>query len=166
MRGVEPAGGYEVQFFDWEENAVLGGHPWGYNGNLFAWREVFDFTSKTVGGKLSIYTNPAGNAWKEVDEAEAIILETDQELVLAHAGATDAMLHLKGEGAVLKVLIELDARLEAIRRRYEKLRGGLRRLRSERSVRESLSLCTVGKVRLAHEHVLSYRAHGAVAGPF
>ena len=121
--GVEPAGGYEVQFFDWEENSVLGGHPWGYNGNLFAWREVFDFTSKTVGGKLSIYTNPAGNAWKEVDEAEALILDTDQELILAHAGATDAMLHLKGEPAVLKVLLELDGRLQAMRERYREARG-------------------------------------------
>ena len=52
--GVAPAGGYEVQFFDWARNTVVGGHPWGYSENLFAWRTVFDRTGKTVGGKLLV----------------------------------------------------------------------------------------------------------------
>jgi hypothetical protein len=49
--GVEPASGYEVQFYDWTRNAVVGGNPWDYADQLFAWRDVFDVTGKSVGGR-------------------------------------------------------------------------------------------------------------------
>ena len=56
--GVDLAGGYEVAFFDLKENKVIGGSPFGYEDRLFAWRDAFDVTSRTVGSKFKTYTRP------------------------------------------------------------------------------------------------------------
>jgi hypothetical protein len=52
------------------------------------------------------------------------VLESDQSLMLVHAGATDAMLHLRGDKAVLDVLLELDGRLTELRRRHAESGAG------------------------------------------
>ena len=52
--GVEPAGGYEVQFYDWARNSVVGGSPWGYNDNLFAWRDKYSLVALAEIADLSV----------------------------------------------------------------------------------------------------------------
>ena len=109
--GVAPAGGYEVQHFDRGKNEVVGGSPFGYQDRLYAWRDAFDVTSRTFGSKLKTYTRTRKACHDAVDEAEELLLESPKELILAHVGATDALVHLRGDKATLKFLLELDRRL-------------------------------------------------------
>ena len=55
---MDPAGGYEVAFFDLKQNKVVGSTPFGYEERLFAWRDAFDVTSRTIGSKFKTYTQP------------------------------------------------------------------------------------------------------------
>jgi len=121
--GVDSAGGYEVAHFDVARNEVVGNTPFGYEERLYAWRDAFDVTSRTVKSKLRTYTAPKSASRKAVDKAEKLLLETDKELVLAHAGATDALIHLRGDKAILKYLLELDGRLQEIKERHEQATG-------------------------------------------
>jgi hypothetical protein len=117
--GVDPAGGYEVAHFDVGENKVIGGSPFGYEDRLYAWRDVFDVTSRTMGSKFKTYTAPKRSSRHAVDLAEAALYESpDKELILAHIGATDAMIHLRGDKAIVNYLMELDDRLAEMKQAH------------------------------------------------
>lgn len=122
--GVGHAGGYEVAHFDLQENKVVGSTPFGYEDRLFAWRDAFDVTSRTIGSKFKTYTVPKKVSLDAVAKAEQVLYdEPSKELVLAHIGAADALIHLRGDKAILKLLIELDGRIQEIKERHEKTFG-------------------------------------------
>jgi len=121
--GVEPASGYEVGYYDRDKNALVGRSPFGYHERVFAWREIFDLTGKTVRGKLAIYSRPRKKALKEFEEARRLLMDSGQELVLAHSGATDAMIHLRGDEPAVRLLLQIDARLRELRRRHLEVHG-------------------------------------------
>ena len=118
--GVDPAGGYEVAFFDLKQNKVVGSNPFGYEDRLFAWRDAFDVTSRTIGSKFKTYTQPRKVSLDAVAKAEQILHEeASKELILAHVGAADAMIHLRGDQAILKLLLELDGQIQDIKERHQ-----------------------------------------------
>jgi len=121
--GVERAEGYEVQHFDFRRNAVVGASLRGYGERLFAWRHRFDVTGRTLAAKLAIYTSPRRSAWNEIAETEHALFSTESDVVLAHAGATDAWIHLRGEDVVVSFLVRLASELERIRERHRAERG-------------------------------------------
>lgn len=117
--GVDHAGGYEVSFFDLEQNKVVGSNPFGYQDRLFAWRDAFDVTSRTIGSKFKTYTRPKKVSLDAVTKAEDVLYdEPSKELVLAHIGAADALMHLRGDKAMLQLLMELDGRIQEIKERH------------------------------------------------
>jgi len=142
--GVEPARGYEVQHFDIEKNSMTGKNPFKYEERLFAWRDIFDVTGRSVGGKLSIYTSPVKSVWKEIELTEEHLLDSPKELVLAHIGATDALIHLRGVDRIVDLLVELDEYLVGLRQRHLEQTG-----RGLRFVLLSDHGNTSGKVRAA-----------------
>ncbi len=120
---VGAANGYEIRYFDLERNGFVGGTPFGYEGRVFAWRDVFDVTGTTLGGKLSNYTRPVKRVWHEIEQAEQVLLASSQELILAHVGGTDALLHLRGYGPIVEFLAGLDDRLVELKRSHLEQRG-------------------------------------------
>jgi hypothetical protein len=97
---------------------VFGGSPKGYADRLFAWRDVFDVTGRSVGGKLAIYTGPLRAARDELEEGERVLFGSQEELIFVHVGATDAALHLKGYPQLVDFLVELDVWLQQLVARH------------------------------------------------
>ena len=116
--GATPAGGYEVQHFDREKNEIVGGTPFGYHERLYAWRDAFDVTSRTFRSKIKTYTQPREAALDEFEEAAELLFTSNQELVLAHLGAIDALIHLRGDEASLKLVLELDRRVRRLKHEH------------------------------------------------
>ena len=116
--GATPAGGYEVQHFDRERNAVVGGTPFGYHERLYAWRDAFDVTSRTFKSKIKTYTRPRQASFDEFEEAADMLFASRKELLLAHLGAVDALIHLRGDDASLKLVLELDRRVRALKHEH------------------------------------------------
>ncbi|HXV75900.1 MAG TPA: alkaline phosphatase family protein [Candidatus Polarisedimenticolaceae bacterium] len=122
--GVDQAGGYEVAHFNRDKNKVVGGSPFGYEERLYAWRDAFDVTSRTFGSKLATYTTPKRASRHGLDRAEQALYELpDKQLILAHVGATDALIHLRGDKAILRFLIEVDERLREVKRAHRARTG-------------------------------------------
>jgi hypothetical protein len=113
----EAANGYEVQYYDPERNKVVGARPWNYSDRVFPWRETFDVTGTTVRGKMAVYSRPRKTALHEFEQAEALLMESDQSLVLAHLGATDGLMHLRGDEKTVRLVVDLAGRLEDLKRR-------------------------------------------------
>lgn len=116
--GATPAGGYEVQHFDRERNEIVGGTPFGYHERLYAWRDAFDVTSRTFKSKIKTYTQPRDASLDEFEEAAELLFTSGQELVLAHIGAVDALIHLRGDDASLKLVLELDRRVRLLKHEH------------------------------------------------
>jgi hypothetical protein len=116
--GADPAGGYEIQHYDWASNEVVGGSPFGYGKRVFAWRDCFDVVSRSLGSKLSGYTTPGRHARSELEQVAARILDNDRELILVHIGSTDAMQHIHGDDEVFEFLLELDVWIREMREQH------------------------------------------------
>jgi hypothetical protein len=121
--GAEPAAGYEVSHFSREENDVVGGSLIGYKSRLNSWRDYFDITCRAISCKLAAYTAPRRACWSEIDEIEEMLIESNHDVLLAHIGATDALMHIRGEEAVVRFMLELDDRLNELRKRHLAVRG-------------------------------------------
>ena len=121
--GTFAARGYEVQHYDPERNKIVGGNPGHYAGNLFAWREAFDVTGRTVRSKLAAYTIPLRKFRDELRKTEATLLDSRREVVLAHLGSTDALQHLRGDPATLALVRELDPWITGLRERHRAAHG-------------------------------------------
>jgi hypothetical protein len=116
--GAEPAEGYEVSHFSRHENEVVGGSLIGYQQRLNPWRDHFDLTCRTIGCKLAAYTSPRRVSRNELEETEHLLMESSRDVLLAHIGATDALIHIRGEDAAIRLLHEIDSWLAELKRHH------------------------------------------------
>jgi hypothetical protein len=121
--GIGPAPGYEFSHFDRRRNCKVNGSPFRYRRRSFAWRDEFDSIGRTLGSKLTNYTRPRKKTWKELAQAESALLASPADVVLAHVGATDALQHLRGDKATLKLMLGVDEWIVGLRRRHEERVG-------------------------------------------
>ncbi len=121
--GARPANGYEVQYFDSQRNKVVGRSPFRYHNRVFAWRDLFDRSGRSLRGKIAIYSHPIRLARKEVEAGAKVLLDSPKEVILAHVGGTDALVHIKGDEAPVRFVIELEDRLKAMKDEHEERRG-------------------------------------------
>jgi hypothetical protein len=116
--GAEPAEGYEVSHFSRHENEVVGGSLIGYQQRLNSWRDQFHLTCRAIGCKLAAYTSPRRVSRNELVETEHMLLDSSGDVLLAHIGATDALIHIRGEDAAIRLLHEIDSWLAELKRRH------------------------------------------------
>jgi len=121
--GAKPARGYEVQYFDSQRNRVVGRSPFRYHDRVFAWRDLFDYIGRSFLGKVKIYGRPMKLTRQEVEEAAEVLLHSPKEVILAHVGGTDALVHTKGDEPPVRFLLELDERLKALKDEHQQRRG-------------------------------------------
>jgi len=121
--GVPRAGGYELQYYDRERNEVVSASVVNYEERIYAWRDLFDVTPRTLGSKFAGYTRPLKKASKELEEARHAVLELPQDLVLVHVGGTDSLMHLRGDKKVLRFVLELEPFVDALKREHLETRG-------------------------------------------
>jgi hypothetical protein len=121
--GVEPVPGYELQHYDWTANAVHGGGALEHRDHLSPWREQVDVANRKLTGKFGTYARPRRHFRRDLQLTEEAVMDGDDELVLVHVGATDALQHLHGDASTLPLLFELAEHLRALQRRHLDERG-------------------------------------------
>jgi hypothetical protein len=121
--GVEAAPGYEVRYFDQEQNGFIGGTPVGYAARSFPWRSYFDIVGAGIGSKLALYTTPEKKLQKELEHIRQNVLSSDLEIVFAHIGSTDVLQHIKGDEPNFEFLLELDGWLTDLKQKHQERFG-------------------------------------------
>jgi hypothetical protein len=121
--GVEPAPGYEVRYFDHEENGFIGGTPVGYEARSFSWRGYFDIVGSGIGSKLALYTKPEKKLQKELEHIRQGVLESELPIIFAHIGSTDVIQHIKGDQPNYEFLLQLDEWLKRLKQEHLDRRG-------------------------------------------
>ncbi len=121
--GLGPVDGYEVRHYDRERNKVVGGGL-NYKAHMAPWRNRFHVVSRNLGTKVPQYTFGArSTVWKTLRKVERLVLESPEELMLAHAGGTDVMVHFGGEKTTVPLLLELSRQLAELKRRHLEASG-------------------------------------------
>jgi hypothetical protein len=115
---VEPIAGYERRFFEpapdgssTEGSVSLRKHP-------YPWRQMFQITNSAVSGEAAAYVSPKRKARRMISAVEEAVLGSSDEIVLAHLGPTDVLIHFRGEAPVEEFLLELDPRLAELEQRH------------------------------------------------
>lgn len=121
--GVPPAPGYEVQHYDWSANAIHGGGAFEYNDGAFPWRGFVQVPKNSLPAKFGGYVRPKGRFEHELKWAEGVVFEDARDVLILHAGALDALQHLKGDAVVVPLMTTLDAWARALAARHERERG-------------------------------------------
>jgi hypothetical protein len=109
--GVETIDGYELRHYDGATNRLLGGD--GAGG--YPWKKLFGVIGDSFAAKTALYTSPGRRARKVVSLVEsALLASATPPVVLAHLAPTDMLAHLRGDGAMLEVVLDVAAALERI----------------------------------------------------
>ena len=120
--GVETIPGYEIVHFDPERNKITSG-VFNYEENKAGWRNVTHVQARKKKTKAANYLKPRKTIWKILDRMNDLVMETEEELVLAHISSTDIIGHWDSGDALTPVLIDLQAWLEDLAQRHETIRG-------------------------------------------
>jgi hypothetical protein len=121
--GMRPIAGYEMQYYDHARNAVVGGGPVGYKHRAYGWRDYYQVMPHSTWEKKDAYLAPQKSFDTTLEEIDEFVLGSDREVAMAHFETTDVIAHFDGDERVVEVLLQLSARLEALRERHERERG-------------------------------------------
>ncbi|MBN2056856.1 alkaline phosphatase family protein [bacterium] len=112
--GVTAAPGYEARFFSRDDNRIMGGGPISYHRIPFDWRDVWDWSLKSIIRKGWIYLDPFDMASHELSAALAAFEAAPDDQFLAYVMGTDAIGHFFGHEGTERFLHLLDQELRAM----------------------------------------------------
>ncbi|TNF72865.1 MAG: hypothetical protein EP299_09130 [Acidobacteria bacterium] len=115
---VEPIPGYEKRLFKPGPDGSLDGGAVKTRRQPYPWRELFDISNKKVGGEAAAYLTPKSKTWRMISAVEKAVMESNDDLVLAHLGPTDVLVHFRGDEPVEAFLLQLDQRLTDLQQRH------------------------------------------------
>jgi len=121
--GSDPMRGYEVRHFDYQQNRMRGGNPFGYKKNAGAWRGLFDASTKSLWRKAGTFLWPRREARYELSRIEKLVLEEPAERMLGLVAASDSLAHLDGDEPTIRLLLEFSERIETLRREHAERHG-------------------------------------------
>jgi hypothetical protein len=117
-----PASGYEIRHFDRERNAMVG-NPLRPRGHGRGWKVCCDVTFEALAAKVAMYGTPRWTGRLELAAAQAAVLESATDPVVAYVGSTDGLAHMRGDEATVEFLLEVDAAVTGLKRRHRERRG-------------------------------------------
>jgi hypothetical protein len=120
--GLDTIPGYEIVHFDPERNKTTSG-VFNYDENKAGWRDVTHIQARKKKTKAANYLKPRKTLWKLLQRVDDLVMETEEELVLAHISSTDIIAHWDSGDALTEVLLDLQPWFEELARRHEMVRG-------------------------------------------
>jgi len=115
---VEPIAGYERRLFKPGSDGSLTGGSVNLRQHPYPWRQLFQVTNSAVSGEAAAYLSPKRKARRMITAVEEAVLGSSDEIVLAHVGPTDVLIHFRGDEPVEAFLMELDQRLTDLEQRH------------------------------------------------
>ncbi len=109
--GAETIAGYETRHYDLAANRLVGsGGPSGYD-----WKSLFTVIGDSFSAKRALYLTPEKRSRRVIALVEEALLDrSTPDVVLAHMASTDMLAHLRGDGAMLEIVMEVAEALERI----------------------------------------------------
>lgn len=115
--------GYEVRFYSYKDNKVVGGTPFDIYKFPIKYKYFFDSFRHQMHEKAIMYMFPGMAGKQDLVNAEKVLYETDKKILMTYLGGTDGFSHILGRGRTKKFLVFMDDFLKRMQERYENEKG-------------------------------------------
>lgn len=116
--GVGAVPGYEVRFYDYEQNKIIGGTPKDIYKIPIAYKYYFDAFRHTMQEKGVMYAFPSMASVQDLDRTETVVLENPKRVVMTYLGGTDGSAHVLGRIRTKRTLKYMDRFLTRLKQKY------------------------------------------------
>ncbi len=116
--GVGKVPGYEVRFYDYEHNKIIGGTPKDIYKIPIAYKYYFDAFRHTIQEKGVMYAFPSMASVQDLDRTETVVLENPKRVVMTYLGGTDGSAHILGRNRTKRTLKYMDRFLTRLKEKY------------------------------------------------
>lgn len=111
--------GYEVRFYSYKANKVVGGTPFDIYKFPIKYKYYFDSFRHQMHEKALMYMFPGMAGKQDLVNTEKVLYETDKKILMTYLGGTDGFSHILGRGRTKKFLVFMDGFLKRMQDRYE-----------------------------------------------
>ncbi len=121
--GAKKVPGYEMKFYSFEDNGILGGKINQVYKIAFDFKTFFDYYRHKVEEKGFMYAFPIAAGKQDLDRTEKLLYQSNKRIILSYVGGTDGANHMLGRDRTMEFLKYLDIYLAHMKQVYESARG-------------------------------------------
>lgn len=111
--------GYEVRFYSYKQNKVVGGTPFDIYKIPINYKHYFDSFRHQIHQKAIMYVFPGLAGKEDLVNTETALMHSDKRVVMTYLGGTDGSQHLLGRARTKRFLKYVDWYLKRLVKRYE-----------------------------------------------
>lgn len=115
--------GYEVRFYSYEKNKVIGGTPLDIYKIPIKYKYYFDSFRHQMHEKAIMYMFPGMAGKQDLVNTERVVLNSDKKIIMTYLGGTDGSSHIIGRNRTKRFLIYMDQFLKRIQQKYHTQTG-------------------------------------------
>jgi hypothetical protein len=114
--------GYEVRFYSYKDNKVIGGTPFDIYKIPIHYKYYFDSFRHQIHQKAIMYMFPGLAGKEDLIHTENVLMNSDKRMLMTYLGGTDGAQHLLGRARTKTFLKYVDWFLKRMRKRYQEER--------------------------------------------
>ncbi len=111
--------GYEIRFYSYDENKIMGGTPGSIKKIPINYKYYFDSFRRSIFDKGIMYSFPSMASQQDMLHAKKLALESPKNVILAYMGGTDGSAHMLGRKRTKRTLKELSRFLVDLQKKHE-----------------------------------------------
>jgi hypothetical protein len=115
--------GYEVRFYSYKDNKIVGGTPFDIYKIPIKYKYYFDSFRHQMHEKAIMYAFPGLAGKVDLVNTEKVLFGTDKRILMTYLGGTDGFSHILGRNRTKHFLIFMDEFLQTMQKRYQKERN-------------------------------------------
>lgn len=115
--------GYEVRFYSYKDNKVIGGTPFDIYKIPIRYKYYFDSFRHQIHQKALMYMFPGLAGKEDLIHTENVLMNSGKRVLMTYLGGTDGSQHLLGRERTKRFLKYADWYLERLQKRYRKAKN-------------------------------------------
>lgn len=110
--------GYEVRFYSYDENRIMGGTPLDIYKIPINYKYYFDNFRHTMQQKAIMYTFPSMASRQDLENTKKVVQENPKQVLMTYLGGTDGSAHMLGRNRTKRTLAYMDEFLQRLQKNY------------------------------------------------
>ncbi len=110
--------GYEIRFYSYKKNGVIGGTPWEVYKIPIKYKDYFDYFRHTMFEKTVMYSFPGVAGTEDLTNTEKLILHNPKKVLMSYMGGTDGAQHVLGKRRVMRFMKYADGYIQRMKKKY------------------------------------------------
>lgn len=116
--------GYEIRFYSYKKNGVIGGTPWEVYKIPIKYKEYFDYFRHTMFKKTVMYSFPGVAGTEDLIKTEKLIMHNPKKVLMSYMGGTDGAQHVLGRQRVMRFMKYADGYIQRMKKKYAEAHPG------------------------------------------